>query len=122
MLIRYKKSYEKIAMGLLSFMPTEKDLKKLQETIKNYEEDEDWQLFLWKEEDIIGITGIEEKDNGEVELKHVCVNPSHRGQGIATKMIESLLDFLDDDQELKANKHTAGFLQRFEESAGRSEG
>lgn len=27
MLIRYKKSFEKIAMGLLSFMPNEKDLK-----------------------------------------------------------------------------------------------
>ena len=30
MLIRYRKNYEKIAMGLLSFMPTEKDLKRLQ--------------------------------------------------------------------------------------------
>ena len=29
MLIRYKKTFEKIAMGLLSFMPSEKDLKKL---------------------------------------------------------------------------------------------
>lgn len=28
MLIRYKKTFEKIAMGLLSFMPNEKDLKK----------------------------------------------------------------------------------------------
>ncbi|HWO97501.1 MAG TPA: N-acetyltransferase, partial [Bacillus sp. (in: firmicutes)] len=33
MLIRYKKNYEKIAMGLLSFMPTEKDLKALQKTM-----------------------------------------------------------------------------------------
>ena len=37
MLIRYKKIFEKIAMGLLSFMPSEKDLKKLQLTIKQYE-------------------------------------------------------------------------------------
>ena len=37
MLIRFKKSYEKIAMGLLSFMPTEKDVKTLQLTMKEYE-------------------------------------------------------------------------------------
>lgn len=48
MLIRYKKSFEKIAMGLLSFMPNEKDLKQLQQTIKDYETDTDRQLFLWK--------------------------------------------------------------------------
>ncbi len=35
MLVRYKKAYEKIAMGLLSFMPNEKELKKLQQTMKN---------------------------------------------------------------------------------------
>ena len=34
MLVRYKKSLEKIAMGLLSFMPQEKDVKRLMETIQ----------------------------------------------------------------------------------------
>ena len=58
MLIRYKKTFEKIAMGLLSFMPSEKDLKKLQHTMKEYETEEDWHLFLWKEEDIIGLLGV----------------------------------------------------------------
>ena len=29
MLIKYKKAYEKFAMGLLSFMPDERDIKKL---------------------------------------------------------------------------------------------
>lgn len=48
MLIRYKKSFEKIAMGLLSFMPNEKDLKQLQQTIKDYETDTDRQLFFGK--------------------------------------------------------------------------
>ncbi|HEY4531645.1 MAG TPA: N-acetyltransferase, partial [Kurthia sp.] len=37
MLNRYRKAYEKIAMGLLSFMPNEKDLKVLQQTIQTYE-------------------------------------------------------------------------------------
>ena len=64
MLIRYKKVYEKIAMGLLSFMPNEKDLKKLQSTMKRYETDEDWQLYLWKEDDdITGLIGVNVKDD-----------------------------------------------------------
>lgn len=48
MLIRYKKTFEKIAMGLLSFMPSEKDLKKLQQTMKEYETEEHLQLFFGK--------------------------------------------------------------------------
>ena len=37
-LTKYMKAYEKIAMGLLSFMPKERDLKILQQTLKTYEE------------------------------------------------------------------------------------
>lgn len=56
------KMFEKIAMGLLSFMPNEKDLKQLQQTIKDYETDTDRQLFLWKEdEDIVGAIGVEKR-------------------------------------------------------------
>jgi len=48
MLIRYKKSFEKIAMGLLSFMPSEKDVKRLMETINSYDEKSNWHLFYGK--------------------------------------------------------------------------
>lgn len=49
-------------MGLLSFMPTEKDVKTLQLTMKEYEAKDDWQLYLWKEnEDFVGIMGIVKK-------------------------------------------------------------
>ena len=44
MLIRYKKNLEKIAMGLLSFMPDAKDVKELQQHIKEYETNPDWHL------------------------------------------------------------------------------
>jgi riboflavin biosynthesis RibT protein len=49
MFIRNKKHYRKIAMGFLSFMPNEKDLQKLQNTISDYETEQLLQLFLWKE-------------------------------------------------------------------------
>jgi riboflavin biosynthesis RibT protein len=90
MLIRYKKTFEKIAMGLLSFMPNEKDLKKLQQSMKNYEVDDFQQLFLWKEEDIIGLIGIAFQNENSYEIQHISVNPSHRNQGIGKKMVQAI--------------------------------
>ena len=99
MLIRYKKSFEKIAMGLLSFMPNEKDVKQLQQTIKDYETDTERQLFLWKEgEDI-------------VEIKHISVNPSHRHQGIGKKMVSAISQMFA-PKPLVPNELTKGFFER----------
>ncbi|MTT31233.1 GNAT family N-acetyltransferase [Terrilactibacillus sp. BCM23-1] len=97
MLIRYKKSYEKIAMGLLSFVPTEKDIKKLQKTIKKYEENDDWQLFLWKDEDdILGAVGIHLEEDKAI-IEHVSVNPSYRHQGIGKTMLKALNQMLSQE-------------------------
>ena len=74
MLIRYKKNLEKIAMGLLSFMPEEKkDVKKLQQTIKEYETNADWHLYLWKEEDVLGAIGIRIEEDNHVIIQHLTV-------------------------------------------------
>lgn len=111
MLIRYKKSFEKIAMGLLSFMPNEKDLKRLQQTMKQYESEENWQLFLWKEdEDIIGLVGVTSSDQ-TMEIQHISVNPSHRHQGIGKTMIKAL-DELYPGKTLTATDETAAFLNK----------
>jgi riboflavin biosynthesis RibT protein len=88
MLIKYKSCYEKISMGLLAYMPEEKNVKKLQQTIKKYEEDPRFQLYLWKEqEDIIGILGVSLLEDGTAQLNHLSVNPSYREEGIGKKMI-----------------------------------
>ncbi|WP_026585291.1 GNAT family N-acetyltransferase [Bacillus sp. J33] len=113
MLIRYKKSFEKIAMGLLSFMPNEKDLKRLQQTMKQYETEENWQLFLWKEgEDIIGLVGVTASDS-TMEIQHISVNPSHRHQGIGKTMIKAL-DELYPGKTLTATEETESFLNKCE--------
>lgn len=110
MLIKYKQSYKKIAMGLLSYMPEEKDVKKLQETVQQYEEMDDWQLFMWKEDDdIVGVVGLRYTENGTAELRHVCVNPSYRDEGIGKKMVQAVRGRLD--QDLSASKETVQFLQ-----------
>ncbi|MBW8349134.1 N-acetyltransferase [Bacillus sp. IITD106] len=110
MLIRYKKAYEKIAMGLLSFMPNEKDLKKLQQTMKNYESEDNWQLFLWKEEDITGLIGVVLTDD-TVEVQHISVNPSHRYEGIGKNMLLSIKQIYQ-DKDVIPGKYTAAFFDK----------
>lgn len=113
MLIRYKKTFEKIAMGLLSFMPNEKDLKKLQHTMKQYETEESWQLFLWKEEDIIGLIGIVFMNADQLQIQHISVNPSHRQQGVGKRMVRALQEMFS-DKEITSCEETAGFVEKCE--------
>ncbi|QED48493.1 GNAT family N-acetyltransferase [Cytobacillus dafuensis] len=111
MLIRYKKAFEKIAMGLLSFMPNEKDLKILQQTMKQYENDDTKQLFLWKDgDDIIGLMGVSFQDN-TAKIEHISVNPSHRHQGIGKSMVKAFKEMYP-AKELIANENTNSFLQK----------
>jgi riboflavin biosynthesis RibT protein len=101
MLIRYKRSYEKIAMGLLSFIPSEKEIKSLLQTIHTYEESSDWQLFLWKKgEDIVGEIGIHFQNDHQATIEHISVNPSFRTEGIGKEMILALKKMLGEAIEL----------------------
>ncbi|SFA97880.1 MULTISPECIES: GNAT family N-acetyltransferase [unclassified Bacillus (in: firmicutes)] len=112
MLIRYKKSFEKIAMGLLSFMPSEKDLKKLLQTMKQYETEEERQLFLWKQqEDIIGLIGVLFVDDINMEIQHISVNPSHRHQGIGKEMVKALHE-LYPAKRITPSENTASFIEK----------
>ncbi|CAM4039009.1 hypothetical protein BAMA_09665 [Bacillus manliponensis] len=112
MLIRFKKSYEKIAMGLLSFMPTEKDIKKLQVTIKEYENNDSWQLYLWKvNEDFVGIIGIVKQEESVFEIQHISVNPSHRHMGIGKNMVRKLKAMFP-NVTVCGNEETASFCEK----------
>jgi len=118
MIIRYKKAFEKIAMGLLSFMPAEKDLKVLQQTIKQYEANEDWQLFLWKEEeDIIGLIGVIFENTDSITIQHISVNPSHRKQGVGKAMVQAVQSLFP-TKELKSNELILAFLSKCKEEIG----
>jgi riboflavin biosynthesis RibT protein len=114
MLVRYKKAFEKIAMGLLSFMPNEKDLKRLQQTIKQYETDDKWQLFLWKnDDDIIGLIGVIVRDQ-VVEIQHISVNPSYRDEGIGTSMVKAIKQMYQ-NYSVQPNAYTASFFEKCDE-------
>ncbi|TMN20720.1 GNAT family N-acetyltransferase [Lentibacillus cibarius] len=112
MLIRYKKNNEKIAMGLLSFMPEEKDVKKLQQTIKEYETNDNWHLFLWKEEDVIGAIGIRIEDDINAVIQHISVNPSHRNSGVGKKMVNEVHDMYGDKYAVCADDLTQQFYNK----------
>ena len=111
MLVRYKKALEKIAMGLLSFMPQEKDIKRLMETIQQYEQQDNWMLYLWKRgEEYVGIVGVLVEET-VATIQHITVIPSHRGEGIALKMLQELCD-LGLFTEIKPNEETEPFVQK----------
>ncbi len=111
MLLRYKKTYEKIAMGLLSYMPGDKNVKKLQELIHLYENEEQWQLFLWKkEEDFIGLIGIE-MDEDDYTIHHLAVNPSFRGEGIGRELVSKITSLFP-DKHCKSTESTDLFLTK----------
>ncbi|MFC3038971.1 GNAT family N-acetyltransferase [Virgibacillus xinjiangensis] len=113
MLIRYKKSLEKIAMGLLSFMPEEKkDVKKLQETIKEYESNPDWHLYLWKEEDILGAVGLRVEDDINAIIQHVSVNPSYRNCGIGKRMINGVREQYQSKYVVSTTEEIEEFYQK----------
>jgi len=112
MLIRYKKAFEKIAMGLLSFMPNEKDIKKLTETIHSYENNDNWVLYLWKKNDeYVGIVGLVTDDNNIATIQHVSVVPSYRGEGVAKEMLQEVAE-LGQFESVRATDETRKFVRK----------
>lgn len=109
MLIRYKKSYKKIAMGLLSLIPKERELKKLLQTIKMYEENQEWQLYLWKEcNAFIGLVGTK-TDGSRFVIQHISVLPSRQREGIGRTMISEVQHVLR-DQSMSMSPETEKFF------------
>jgi riboflavin biosynthesis RibT protein len=108
--------FDKIAMGLLSFMPNQKDLQKLQMTMNQYKTEQEHQLYLWKEEEgIIGLVGVLFVDQHLIQIKHISVSPSHRGNGIGKKMVKSLKE-LHPDFRFIPDEYTAAFFNKCGES------
>lgn len=111
MLIKYKKSNEKIAMGLLSFMPAEREFVQLRKTMQKYEEAPAWQLYLWKHEDaFVGLIGIEMEEH-TFTVHHASVTPSYRSEGIGHVMVKKVQE-LQEPRALQASEETKDFLAK----------
>ncbi|MGL4523228.1 MAG: GNAT family N-acetyltransferase [Bacilli bacterium] len=110
MLLKYKKAYEKIAMGLISLATHERDVKKLRELVLRYEQEPNFELFLWKvEEDFVGVIGVEHLSEEQAQVLHVGVNPSMRRLGLGKQMVCTLKEKLA-IKTLTATKETQEFL------------
>ena len=110
-LVKYKETHEKIAMGLLSFMMAESNPKRLQEIVKLYEVNQDWQLYFWKkDDDFVGIIGIEV--NGQTfAVRHIAVDPSFRNEGIGSLLVENVQQ-LHEPMAMCSTIETRNFLTK----------
>lgn len=62
MLVKYKKDYQKIIMGFLSYLPEFSNLTNLQEEMALYDEDGEYQIYLYRKEanaDFSAIVGFQ---------------------------------------------------------------
>lgn len=121
MLIKYKLDYQKITMGLLSYIPDLKDTSRLTDEMDWYDQEENRQLFLWKSDetgDMAGVIGIEEEDE-VVILRHISINPSYRDEGMSYNMIEALAEKFE-PKKIVGTLETASLITKwqkgFEES------
>lgn len=100
MLVRAKKTHQKIVMGLLSFADNLKDTQLLVNEFQHYEEDEDRSIYLWKDEengDLVALLGIEHHEE-IILVRHVCVSPSYRGDRLSFRMLNDLQQLYPDSK------------------------
>ncbi|MEG0268516.1 MAG: N-acetyltransferase [Carnobacterium sp.] len=116
MLLDYKNNYEKITMGLLSFIPDFKDVTRLKFELDWYQQEENRKLFLWRGEetqDMIAVIGVETGDE-LILLRHISINPSFRNEGISYKILEAL-ERQFPDQKIIGTLETAQLIVKWEQ-------
>lgn len=122
MLLDYKNDYEKISMGLLSFVPDLKDVSRLQNEMDWYQSKENYKLYLWKSEetqDIIAVIGVE-IGNDMTLVRHISINPSFRNEGISYKILEALEKRLP-HKKVMGTLETASLIAKWEQEKSKKE-
>lgn len=122
MLLDYKNDYEKISMGLLSFVPDLKDVSRLQDEMDWYQSKENYKLYLWKSEetqDIIGVIGVE-IENDMTLVRHISINPSFRNEGISYKILEALEKRLP-QKKVMGTLETASLIVKWEQEKSKKD-
>ncbi|KRL99473.1 GNAT family N-acetyltransferase [Liquorilactobacillus satsumensis] len=119
MLYKYKNDYEKITMGLLSFIPDLKEFSRLKAEIKWYSDDDDRCLFLWKNDtgDFVGVIGVEATEN-VLMIRHIAVTPAERNEGVSFEMLSDLA-ILYPKIKMMGSIETAGLIAKWEQRNGK---
>ena len=104
MLVKYKNDYEKIAMGLLSFIPDLKDVGHLKTELKMYTEDDSHALYLYKHHhDFVGV----ELSADFVLVRHLSFSPNFRDEATAFAALAELTKLFPDKKLMGALEHAS---------------
>ncbi len=79
MLVNYRKDYEKIVMGLLSFIPDRREYDRLDDEI-SWGNERPRQIVLWKNTNIDQFSGVAIVEDGDdyILLRRMSFTPSER--------------------------------------------
>lgn len=93
MLLEYKKDNEKVAMGLLSYLPDFKSLENLKEEIKLNRDNDEFKLYLYRNEDnnIIGAIGTQISGKFII-VRYLSLAPGFREKKYERKILSDLID------------------------------
>ena len=92
MLLKYRSDYQKIAMGILSLLPTFKDWDRLQRELTWYQAGDDRALYLWKDghDDFAGVVGIELQGRYAV-VRLLSLMPDKQTPANTERMLDDLV-------------------------------
>lgn len=114
MLYKYKNDYEKITMGLLSFIPDLKEFSHLKTELNWYNSTKERCLYLWKNEngDFIGVVGVEISDD-ILMVRHIAITPTERNEGVSFAMLNGLCE-LYPGRKMMGSIETARLIAKWE--------
>ncbi|MTV81210.1 N-acetyltransferase [Secundilactobacillus folii] len=108
MLLKYRADYEKVAMGLLSFVPTLKKIDRLQAELQWYQDSDARQLLLWKDmnQDFSGIVGVEIRPKFVI-VRLIALTPAVRDENQTNTILDELQDMYPDQRIMGTLENTA---------------
>lgn len=115
MLVSFNSDYEKITMGLFSYISDLKDPSRLEEELNWYNAQNNRQIYLWQSEEtknLIGLIGVEEEED-IVLLRHIAVDPSFRNEGLTYRMLDELQKKYD-SKNIVATLDTATVISKWQ--------
>ncbi|MCT3574779.1 N-acetyltransferase [Levilactobacillus brevis] len=120
MLLKYRSDYQKIAMGLLSLLPTFKDWDRLQRELSWYQGGDDRTLYLWKDEnnDFAGALGTEVHDQFLI-VRLVTLMPDKPVTASTWQMLDQLTTAVP-NKRLMGTLTTAKIIAKWEYHHGQN--
>lgn len=119
MLVSYKRDYQKIAMGFLSFEADLKDLANLKTELDLYANDDGHVLYLYKEDakvscNFSGVVGIETGAD-YVLVRHLDMAPSNRTDADYFAVLDELSQLVA-DKKIMGSIAITPVIMRWEEA------